>query len=291
MTKHVHLLINSKSRQGRQAKPLVIEALRRNNIPTATIHDLQDKQNLGAICRTIQKAKPDLLIIAGGDGTVSHSMHYLAASGIKVGIIPLGTTNNFARSLNIPLDIEQAVQHIRHRSARPIDMGIVNKQRFVNVASIGLSAQVAQHVTSALKKRWGRLAYAIAGVKQLFKHQPFIARLHDKDGEMILHFETHQLIIANGRYHAGRKIAEDAAVTSRELVIFALGGRSRLSFIWHMIDFYIGKRKKITHSSYVIGRNVTLTTNRQQQIEIDGEVTDTTPITASVQPATIKVHY
>ena len=123
----------------------------------------------------------------------------------------------------------------------------------------------------------------------MFTHQPFFVTITDKDAELQLHFETHQLIVANGKYHAGKEIAADASLQGNELVIFKLGGRSKLSFAWHMIDFYIGRRRSVYHSSYLIGKDVSISTSTPQSIELDGEVKLSTPVAASVHAKAIRI--
>ena len=118
-----------------------------------------------------------------------------------------------------------------------------------------------------------------------------MATLEDKDSELQLHLETHQIIIANGRYHAGKEIAKDAKIDNRELIIFALGGRSKISFIFHMIDFYIGKRKSIRHTSYLTGKSIRLHTSSPQSVELDGEVKFITPIPIEVTAGAVKVRH
>ncbi|HEY1064143.1 MAG TPA: diacylglycerol kinase family protein, partial [Candidatus Saccharimonadales bacterium] len=238
------------------------------------------------------ESNPELAIIAGGDGTVSSVLGYLAGSTVTVGIIPLGTTNNFARSLNLPLSIPEAVQAILASQAHPVDLGLINKRPFANVVGIGLSAAIAAGITNRHKKLLGRLAYALTGAVQLFRHRPFVVTMSDPDGELKASYETHQVIIANGSYHAGRQIAQDAQVDNRELVLFPLGGPSRRSLILHTLDFYLGRRKKIVHSPYLTGKHITVTLSRAQPLEIDGEPHPaSTTLRASVAPKIIKIRY
>lgn len=206
-------------------------------------------------------------------------------------IVPLGTTNNFARSLNLPIAIEPAVARIAANSAIAVDLGRINARHFTNVAGVGMSAEVASRVTERQKKRFGRLAYVIVGAWVLVRHKPFFVTVADKDDELQMYLYTHQLIIANGKFHAGKRIAQDAKLDSRELLVFPIGGRSRLSFLWHMIDFYVGKRKSVRHTSYLIARDIRVTTEQVQPVELDGEVRYHTPLRADVRPQTLRVRY
>lgn len=289
MREKVELLINTGSRTARQQKELVLETLHRHGFDVTYVYEVNRKHPLDAALRKVRRRKPPFLIVGGGDGTVSSALDRLVTMTIEIGIIPLGTTNNFARSLNMPLTIEESVSTIRNKAARVVDLGKIDGDYFTNVAGVGLSARIADAVTDKQKRRWGRFAYALVGLRQLFTYKPFLVTLQDPDKELSITMETRQIIIANGRYHAGKEIAGDAKIDNAQLIIFALGGRSLISFIKHMTDFYMGRRKKVAHASYFIGRRVDISTNQPQLIELDGEVKHKTPVHASVEAATIKV--
>ncbi len=289
LMKSIELLINTKSRRGRMALPEVLSRCEQAGLKLQHIHKITDPGTLPRVLHKIRLRAPDVLITASGDGTVSDVVDYLAGTSIKLGFIPLGTTNNFARSLGVPLDIDAAVQVISAGKARPIALGQVEEDYFANVAGIGISADIASRVTSKRKQRYGRLAYLITALQVLIGHRPFFVQVSDKDGEFEAHFETHQVVVANGRYHAGTEIAEGADLSRPQLVVFKLGGPSRFSLVWHMIDFYFGKRRTIYHSSYFIGRDLRITTGTPQPIELDGEVKLHTPVSARVHPEAVEV--
>lgn len=285
------LIINTASRRGAENSAQIIELCRDNGIKVTRTHRLKNPKRLHTLLEKIVARKPSLVIVASGDGTISDVVDVLAGTKIELGFIPVGTTNNFARSLSIPLDITQSVKAIANRKARPVDLGVVNGDYYANVAGIGISADVAGTIPDSLKKRYGRMAYAIHGLKLLWKHTPFRATISDAKSALSLNVETHQIIIANGRYHAGSEIAGDAGLKSRELVVFKLGGPSRLSFIWHMIDFYVGTRRSVAHSSYVIAKDITIKTNIPVAIELDGEVKESTPAHIQIKPAALLVRH
>lgn len=286
---NIHLIINTRSRQGEKSYNQIVAAFEERGISITKIHHLTSRNETNKIYHSVKRSKPSLVVLCGGDGTVSGGLSALAGSGIDIAIIPLGTTNNFARSLKVPLSINEAVTCAVTCKARPVDLGKIEDEYFANVAGIGISAAIAKDVNHKLKRHFGRIAYLISGIKQAFTHKPFMVTLQDPDKQLLFHFETHQLIVANGRYHAGRQIAEDASVNDDQLIIFALGGRSRLSLMWHTLDFYVGRRKKIIHSSYMIGRDVIISTSRKQAIEVDGEVHKVTPITVRTSPGAVHV--
>jgi YegS/Rv2252/BmrU family lipid kinase len=283
------LLVNTKSRRGEAAYEELLSASRDVGLAFGQVHKLADASDLDQALQSIRSRAPRLLVVGSGDGTVSDVVDYLAGTDIELGFVPLGTTNNFARSLGIPLGIRQAVERIVNGRVLEIDLGHIEDEYFANVAGIGISALTAEAATVGLKRRFGRLAYIIAGLTVLFRHQPFHVEIADKDGELKLHFETHQVIIANGRFHAGKEIAVDAKLDSRELVIFKLGGASRWSFLWHTLDYYLGPRRTVSHEAYLIAKDVSIRTSRSQPVELDGEVKFRTPLAVKVHSRAVKV--
>ncbi len=291
MKQKAELLINLRSRQSRIAYKEIVRALEDAGFNVTHINKIAKDLPLASLISEIRKRQPGLLIVGGGDGTISEVVNHLVDSKIEIGLIPLGTTNNFARSLKIPLDIVGAVSVIKKQSAHTVTLGRINEAYFTNVAGIGLSALIAKSVTDVSKKRWGRFAYAIVGLQQLFLHKPFLATIRDKDSELVVHTWTRQLIVANGRYHAGKLIAEDTSTNDGKLVVFSLGDKSIPSFLWHMFDFYNGRRKKIADAAYFMGSNIIIETSAPQLIELDGEVKFKTPVTAKVTTGTIAIRH
>lgn len=285
------LLINPRSRRAKQAVAPIIQGLTSRGFTLTAVTKLKKRDKLDNVLSGILTRNPKLLIVGGGDGTISEVVDHVAGKEITLGVLPLGTTNNFARSLNIPLDIDGALDALQNSRAQKVDLGNVNGDFFTNVTGVGLSARIARNVTNTTKRRLGRAAYAVVGLLSFATHTPFRATIRDVHGGLQVHVETHQLIIANGRYHGGRLLAKDASVDNHELIVFALGGRSKLSFAKHLLDFYIGPRKNVAHASYMIGRNFEIITDTQQPVELDGEVKLSTPIHASIEAAAVKIRY
>jgi diacylglycerol kinase (ATP) len=115
-----------------------------------------------------------------------------------------------------------------------VDLARAGEDIFTNMASIGLSVQVAQAVPAPLKRVLGRGAYTLTAVRRLPAHRPFEATLTINGERHVLW--THQLNIANGSHHAGRRIARDASVDDRLLIVYRLGDASRLRVSGQTLD-------------------------------------------------------
>lgn len=288
---HTVLVINLQSRQSQQYYDQLIKLFQNSNIVVDRVYKVKKGTNIVSTIKRIVELKPKLVIVGAGDGTVSDVVDGLVNTKIELGILPLGTTNNFARSIGIPLDIKKAVEKIAKGRARLVDLGSVNGDLFSNIAGIGLSAEIASTVDNKLKLKYGRLAYAYTGLRLLLRHRPFHASIRSANENLAINVKTHQLIIANGKYHAGKEIAYDAKPDSRELVVFKLGGTSRISLLWHLLDFYIGNRRAVADTSFFIAKKITISTDRPVAIELDGETKEFTPANIAIRTGAILVRH
>jgi Sphingosine kinase and enzymes related to eukaryotic diacylglycerol kinase len=114
-----------------------------------------------------------LIIVGGGDGTFHTITELFAHKEVILGILPLGTANNFARSLGIPMDLDKAVEVICNGNVVPVDLGVINNQYFINIASIGFSKQVINATPRRLKQYLGIIAYILYETKFLLTQELF----------------------------------------------------------------------------------------------------------------------
>jgi len=122
----------------------------------------------------------ELVFVWGGDGMIQRSIDRLAGSGVTLAIIPAGTANLFASSLEIPSDIAEAVEIGLNGRDRTLDVGKINGERFAVMAGAGLDAHMIEEADGGLKDRFGRLAYIWTASKSLRK-EPFKARIEIND--------------------------------------------------------------------------------------------------------------
>jgi YegS/Rv2252/BmrU family lipid kinase len=231
--------------------------------------------------------EPRLLIIGAGDGTVSQAAGRLAYSDTALAVLPLGTTNNAARSLGMPLDLESAVDVIAQGRQVSIDLGRVGDDiYFANEATIGVNAEVASRVPDWLKRVLGRGAYALVGAAVLLGHAPIRALVDN--GEEIVTIETHQLIIANGSSHSGNLFQHPAHVGDSRLRLFRLGGPNWAHLVWRLLALRLfGHRRQ--EDPVVEVRDAEISTGRSLPVEVDGEVKARTPIKVSVAVDALRV--
>ena len=155
-------------------------------------------EDVGVALNDIKDGNYKYILIAGGDGTVDSVVNAMAKSGISlpIGILPVGTANDFSKFLGMPSDVEEACKQILSSEVKSVDLGSINDKYFVNVASTGLFTDVSQKTDVNLKNTIGKLAYYLTGLEELpnFRklHVNILSKEVEFDGEMYL------LLVFNG---------------------------------------------------------------------------------------------
>jgi YegS/Rv2252/BmrU family lipid kinase len=265
------LLVNRGARRGRQPVDQAVAVLREAGIAV-------DQRILGrAGAYGIDSLSGyDSLIVGGGDGTLNAAAPAVAGRPITLGILPLGTGNDLARSLGIPLDPIGAARVIAAGHARAVDLGEINGRLFWNVASIGLSVDLAQALSAQTKRRWGRLGYVIAALRTLPRMRPFSA-------EIIYGGETHrvrtvQVAVGNGRhYGGGMTIDEAASLDDGVLHVYSLEVEHWWQLLLLLPAFRSGRLASCANVRTFTCRELELRTRRPKRVNTDGEITAHTP--------------
>lgn len=285
--KPILLLINTGSRQGRYAFGEVV----------AQFNELEVSYLIGVVRRSADLAeqihhyadRAGGVVIGGGDGTLNAAADALVAAGLPLGIIPLGTANDLARTLGIPSDIALACRLIAEGQRQWIDLGWVNGKHFFNVASLGLSVQVTELLCGHTKRRWGVLAYVLATVAALGKLKRFQAQIRIDDQPM-LHLKTLQIAVGNGKYYGGGlAIAQEARIDDQLLSIYSLEVQHWWQAPLALIAIHRGHFGGPVGIRQFTARQVEVCTHRPKRINTDGELTAQTPALFRVVPEAIEV--
>jgi diacylglycerol kinase (ATP) len=229
------------------------------------------------------------VIVGGGDGTLSLVARHFVTGSSALGLLPLGTGNAFARDLGIPADVDTACKVILRGRSAWVDLGHANDDYFVNVATVGLTTRIARELTDEAKKRFGRAVYLYAMSRALARVRPFTARITTPEGHW--EFDTLQVVIGNGRYHAGPfPIAPDASITEGKLSIYGLATTSRASFLklaWHLRT---GKHVELPEVHWISTAEGSLETVPVRNVTVDGQIVFKTPLQFSVAPKALEVY-
>ncbi|MEP6784887.1 MAG: diacylglycerol kinase family protein [Sphingomonadales bacterium] len=276
------LIVNTLSRKGSDMFDQACQLLIAGGV-TLDAHPLDDPKELTS---TVEKAVSDgaeMIIVGGGDGSLSSSVDFLAGTDVVFALLPLGTANSFARSVGIPLDLEGAVDVIVNGNVRKVDLGMIDDDYYANCAAIGLAPLIAETVPHWLKRWFGRLGYLTWAAVSLVRFKPFILYV---DGEKIRALEVR---IANGAYQGGTEVVDDADVMSGEIVVQAVLGTTRRALLWSWLasTLRLPHRKQTTREFR--GTSIRVETVPRLPISIDGEIAARTPVTAHVASRTMKM--
>ena len=157
------------------------------------------------------------ILIAGGDGTIDSLVNAMKHRNINIpiGILPVGTANDFGKFINMPTDIQEACKQILDSKPVAVDVGKINDNYFINVASTGLFTDVSQKIDSNLKNTIGKLAYYLKGLEELPNFRRLKVKLSSKEcnyeGEMYL------LLVFNGKTAGNLNLATEAEITDGKL--------------------------------------------------------------------------
>ncbi|WP_405085955.1 diacylglycerol/lipid kinase family protein [Microbispora sp. NBC_01389] len=282
------VVVNTRSRRGRRRYAEVLRLLEEGDFRLTGVHPVTDPSRLRDVLTRALDAGPDLLVVGGGDGTLSSSVRHVAGRDVALGVLPLGTTNNFARSLGLPLDLAGAVGVFSGGKVADIDLGMCGDRPFANLASFGVSVEVAGTVRPWVKRVLGRAAYPLTALTILPAHRPFRAYItvDGKRHELL----THQLNIANGRFHGGWQIARDVSIDNRRLVAYQLGSGKRLRLLGEtLVRATTGRWTSLAGGPFVTGQEMLLETDPPLAADIDGEVRLRTPLVLKTIPNGLRV--
>ncbi|HEY9634920.1 MAG TPA: lipid kinase [Coleofasciculaceae cyanobacterium] len=286
MTQRALLLVNRHSRRGHKTLSQVVSQLEALGFELFE-ESTQKPQHLSDTIRSYRD-RVDLVIIGGGDGTLNAAVEGLVDTQLPLGILPLGTANDLARTLEIPQSIPQACEIIATGNTRRIDLGKVNHKLFFNVASLGLSVQITRQLDKEVKRRWGVLAYAVTALKVIWKARGFTAEI--RLGEESIRVKTVQIAVGNGRYYGGgMAVADDAAINDQRLDLYSLEYDHWWQILMLLPAMWRGKQANWSGVRTLEGKEFEIYTRRPHPINADGEIVTYTPAKFRLIPHAVEV--
>jgi YegS/Rv2252/BmrU family lipid kinase len=233
--------------------------------------------------------KQEVVVAFGGDGTVGDVARGILGTNATLGILPVGTGNDFARNLGLPLDMPEACATILGGNVRRIDVGIINGQPFVNNAGLGFDSQVMTTMNTSIRFTRGRPAFILAILKTILTFKAFRMTLTADDG-IERPYETMLVSILNGKvYGAGMMAAPHAEMDDGRVDVMIVKNLSRLQRLSVLLKIQSGQH--LTHPAVELiqTRTLALTTIPPQPLNIDGEVRGLTPIALTVENRALRV--
>lgn len=239
--------------------------------------------------RAAVRTKCDYIVVAGGDGTLNGVVNGLAteAKNVRLGIVPLGTGNDFARTLELPFSIEQNIEILRSAKTKRIDLVRVKSKRtryFVNVSAGGFSGVVGEKMTPKIKRTWGPLAYmrgAAAALSQLHSYHTQI--LLDDDEQ--LSAELYNVVVANGRFVAGGlPIAPDANPSDGFLEVVLIPKLCASEIALLAAEVVLGKHLSSKATIFRRAKKVSVRSRPGMCFNVDGELVGNAPAVFQIMP-------
>ncbi|MEO9323709.1 lipid kinase [Nocardioides sp. C4-1] len=287
----VSLVVNTGARRGRTAADVARRLLHEAGAGTVRLHPVADG-GLDTALAAALATDPDLLVVAGGDGTVGAAAGAVAGTGTVLGVLPIGTANDFARTVEIPLTLEGAVHTLVSGRVVDVDLGRAGRRPYLNVASMGLSVGVTARLAPGMKRRLGPAAYPAATMLAYRRHEPFSARIEFPDGDhpTLEVADLLQLAVGNGRhYGGGYTVAPGAGIDDGTLDVYAIEkGRVRDHVSIARLFKHGGfvEHERVHHA---VTTAVRVVTSPSQPVNLDGEVVERTPLTFRVERNAVNV--
>lgn len=286
MQKRALLLINAKSRRGKCDADLV-----RTHLTNGGLEFIQPQLHGADISKLILQHAPNvnMIILGGGDGTINRALTSLLKVKLPVGILPMGTANDLARTLQLPADLQAACEVILKGNEKLIDVGRVNDRPFVNVASIGVAESVTRRLTQGAKSRWGVLAYIWAAMRAMLYSRSFRAEIIS--GSERRTAKTWQIAVGNGRhYGGGLTIHNDAKIDDGRLDLYSLEIKRSWQVLPLIPALFRGNLDPVNAVFTMHGTNFEIRPrHRARRITADGELLGHTPAVFRIEPKALSV--
>lgn len=234
----------------------------------------------------VEGVAPDLVVAAGGDGTMNEVVNGLAGGTTPLAILPMGTANVLAAEIGLGLSPDAVADAILSGSVTPIHLGVANGRRFALMAGIGLDADVVATVDLGLKRRTGKLAYAVATFMRWMEYRKRRFRILI-DGKV---HEAAAAVVANGHFYAGRFVcAAEARLTEPELHVCLFEKPGRWQALYYMLALFGGFLSRLKTFRVVRAREIRVLDEIAGPVQGDGDVIARLPVDISVAAETVSL--
>ena len=228
------------------------------------------------------------LVVCGCDGTIGETLAPLAGSHTALGLLPCGTCNDLARALDVPLQVEAAIDNLLHGEVRAIDLGRAGDRFFATIAAFGFDAEVNRRMDSVQGPLSGRPRYILEALRHLARYQPTRVRLCGDFGEI----EQEVLLVstANARNYGGNLcVAPDADLGDGLFDVVVVDAVPRWAILSLMLRLFW--QAHVRHPAVRVERTARLAlhTDAPHRVYADGDYLGQTPLVLEISPAALRV--
>ena len=227
------------------------------------------------------------IVAAGGDGTVNEVVNGLAGTNTTLGLLPIGTMNVFATELGLPVhDLDLCWNIIQRDSTRVVDLPKANQKFFVQLAGVGLDAQVVKETSAKLKRSFGPLSYLISAAQIAARQPPRLFLQSDdatiKEGSFVL--------VGNGRLYGGPfPFFKHAVIDDGKLDVIVFKSLGYLEIIKYLQDVVFSSDIRVPEIEYFQTRRLRVESDQSVPVELDGELVGNCPVEFSLQERSLRV--
>jgi YegS/Rv2252/BmrU family lipid kinase len=227
------------------------------------------------------------VVVGGGDGTLRSVVGSFAHRETALCVLPLGTANNFARSLAIPNDLTGAIGVLAGARVCAVDLGRLDGDVFANVVSLGFSPDVVRATPSPMKRRLGSAAYMLYETRYLVSQTLFAVTVRTPTSTES--FRTRQMIVANGSHYGTRPLAPNARVDDGLLDIVAIDSVSRWQGLRFWLRYPLGRHLVMRGLRRIRCERAAIRTDPPLRAIVGGELGPETPFEVAVDPGALAV--
>ncbi len=226
------------------------------------------------------------IVAAGGDGTINEVVNGIGGTGVVLGILPMGTVNVLAMELGLPFDLVSAWKVIRNGKVRLIDEASANGHIFVQMAGVGVDAQIIARNNRQIKQVLGPLSYLLTAT-QVAAERPPRLRVTSEDHPTV---EGSFVLVGNGRFYGGPfPVFAHADMQDGLLDICVFKHMNYLHLMRYFRGMVFGSLSKFSDVTYFKARRVFVEANREVPMEADGELAGHSPVEFIVRRRKLRV--
>ena len=260
-----------------------VESITRGAILCATSHSGEAE----ILARHAAAEGFERIVAAGGDGTINEIVNGIAGKKVALGLLPIGTMNVFATELGLPSnDLRACWEIIRQNRIRPIDLPSANGKHFVQLAGVGLDAQVVKETSRSFKRNFGPLSYLISAA-QIASRQPPRLRIESENAVME---EGSFVLVGNGRLYGGRlPFFKQAVIDDGLLDVIVFKRLSYVEIIRYLQNVIFTPQITAPDVEYFQTKHLRVTSEEEVPVEVDGELIGTCPVEFRIRSGGLRV--
>jgi YegS/Rv2252/BmrU family lipid kinase len=272
--RRVAVVFNPTTGEADDRRSRIQAALAANRLEVRWLETTRQDQGRGLARRAVEEGA-ELVMVAGGDGTVMACVTGLAGSGVPLAVLPGGTGNLLANNFDIPGDLDGALEVALRGERRRLDAGALGEDRFVIMCGIGFDAAMLRDADPELKARAGAVAYVVSGLRHL-RRRPTRFRLR-LDARPPITRRGQGVLVGNlGRLQGGLPVMPDASPSDGQLDVAVLKTRTLPDWLALAVRILARRRRHEPQMEHFRARRVEVRCDRPQPVERDGEPAEPT---------------